>query len=104
MGWFAHPQGFWYEPPVYFAAGVHGNIDFNLNDAGLCVKEMQKHGDWEHDFMDFVAGSQRWNYHQCIAWLFNADNFFEAMAKWLQEQNTEHIAEKQGDFQVKEEE
>jgi hypothetical protein len=59
--------------------------DLDLNDAGLCVKEMQKQGEWEHNFMDFVAGSQRWNYHQCIAWLYDADNFFTAMAAWLKE-------------------
>jgi len=85
MGWFAHPQGFWYDPPVYFTDSFRGKVKFDLNDAGLCVKEMEKREDWEHDFMDFVAGSQRWNYHQCIAWLFNADNFFESMAKWIKE-------------------
>ena len=58
---------------------------YDLNDAGLCVQEMQKRGDWEHNFMDYVAGSQTWNYHQCIAWLFNAENFFGAMAQWLKE-------------------
>ena len=65
----------------------HNNCEahFDLNDAGLCVEEMQKRGDWEHDFMDFVAGSQKWNYHQCIAWLFNRENFFGAMAAWLKE-------------------
>ncbi len=55
---------------------------FDINDAGLVVQEMQKRGDWEHDFMDFVAGSQKWNYHQCIAWLFNADNFFKTFVEW----------------------
>jgi hypothetical protein len=39
---------------------------FDLNDAGLVVEEMVKRGEWEHDFMDFVAGSKKWNYHQCI--------------------------------------
>jgi hypothetical protein len=57
-------------------------IYFDLNDAGLVVEEMQKRGEWEHDFMDFVAGSKKWNYHQCIAWLFNADNFFKAFTEW----------------------
>jgi len=35
--------------------------------------------------MDYVAGSQTWNYHQCIAWMFVAENFFAAMAQWLKE-------------------
>ena len=61
---------------------VTGVVNFDLNDASLCVQEMQKRGEWEHDFMDFVAGSQKWNYHQLIAWLFNAENFFEAFTEW----------------------
>ena len=61
---------------------------FNLNDAGLCVKKMQRQEDWD-DFLDYVETctnkrSQEWS-RQLIAWLFNADNFFEAMAKWLKE-------------------
>jgi hypothetical protein len=56
--------------------------NFDLNDVGLVVAEMQKRGEWEHDFMDFVAGSHKWNYHQCIAWLFNAENFFLAFCEW----------------------
>lgn len=59
------------------------NLD--LNDAGLCVKEMQQRGEWEHNFMDFVAGNQKWNYHQCIAWLYDADNFFTVFVAWLKE-------------------
>jgi len=62
-------------------------VNFDLNDAGLVVKEMVKRGDWEHDFMDFVAGSQKWNYHQCIAWLFDAKNFFKAFVKWRNDAN-----------------
>ncbi|HHT9136499.1 MAG TPA: hypothetical protein ACFYEK_04555 [Candidatus Wunengus sp. YC60] len=87
MGWFAHPQGFWYEPPVYFAAGVHGNIDFNLNDAGLCVKEMQKRGDLD-DFISRVAAddTECHTWSQFFAWLYDADNFFKAMAAWLKEE------------------
>ena len=68
-----------------FCAKCEFHHPFDLNDAGLCVEEMQKRGDWEHDFMDFVAGSQKWNYHQCIAWLFNRENFFGAMAAWIKE-------------------
>jgi len=78
MGWAQYKY-----PPYYL--NIKGDIEshhFDLNDAGLVVKEMQKRGEWEHDFMDFVAGSQKWNYHQCIAWLFNADNFFNAFVEW----------------------
>ena len=57
-------------------------VNFDLNDASLVVAEMQKREEWEHDFMDFVAGSQKWNYHQLIAWLFNADNFFKSFTEW----------------------
>lgn len=55
---------------------------FDLNDAGLVKDEMVKRDEFEHDFMDYVAGSQKWNYHQCIAWLFDADNFFKAFVEW----------------------
>jgi len=58
-------------------------VNFDLNDAGLCVKEMQRRGDWKYDFMDFVAGSQKWNYYQCVAWLYDADNFFTVFVAWL---------------------
>jgi len=91
MGWFAHPQGFWYDPPVYFAAGVYGNIDFNLDDVVLCVKEIDKRGDWD-DFISCalmicfkVTKIDIWPTN-FFAWLFNADNFFTAMAAWLKEE------------------
>ena len=81
MGWnYSEALGIYYYDPERIE---QRNLD--SNDASLCVKEMQKRGDWEHNFMDYVAGSQRWNYHQCIAWLFNAENFFAAMAQWLKE-------------------
>jgi len=71
MGWSKYPPS--------------SQFKFDANVASRCVQEMQKRGEWEHDFMDFVAGSQKWNYHQCIAWLFNAENFFNAMSEWLKE-------------------
>ena len=59
---------------------------FDLNDAGLCVQEMQKRGDWE-GFVAFVEETPEnreslitWN--QLIAWLFNAENFFKAFVEW----------------------
>ena len=84
MGWTKYPPECMGET-VFFRDEIHGDIRWDLNDAALCIQEMQKRGEWEHDFMDFVAGSQKWNYHQCIAWLFNPENFFTAMAKWLKE-------------------
>lgn len=62
---------------------------FDLNDAGLIVKEMVKRGEWE-DFVAFVEETPKnreslitWN--QLIAWLFSADNFFSAFVEWLKE-------------------
>jgi hypothetical protein len=64
---------------------------FDLNDAGLCVKKMQKRGDLD-DFNNYalmmcfkVAKIDIWPTN-FFAWLYNADNFFEAMAKWLKEE------------------
>ena len=63
------------------------DVYFDLNDAGLIVKEMVKRGDWE-GFVAFVEETPEnreslitWN--QLIAWLFSADNFHVAMAEWL---------------------
>jgi len=61
------------------------DVYFDLNDAGLIVKEMVKRGEWE-DFVAFVEETTEnrfitWS--QLIAWLFNADNFHVAMAEWL---------------------
>jgi len=72
---------------------------FDLNDAGLCVQEMQKRGDWEYfvgdieDTLNFFAATYK-RYHKehhsykavLVAWLFNAENFFAAMAAWLKEE------------------
>ena len=62
------------------------DVYFDLNDAGLIVKEMVKRGDWE-GFVAFVEETPEnreslitWN--QLIAWLFSADNFFLAFVEW----------------------
>jgi hypothetical protein len=69
-------------------------IHFNLNDAGLCVQEMQKRGDWEYfvgDTEDTLIYNIRYHkeHHSyksfLVAWLFNAENFFAAMSEWLKE-------------------
>lgn len=59
---------------------------FDLNDAGLCVKEMQKRGEWRN-FLIISRNIHRLEFDsQVIAWLFNADNFFASMAAWLKEE------------------
>ena len=63
------------------------NLD--LNDAGLCIAEIQKRGD---DYVKFIAFAYDMafdygyaQYHTVTAWLFNAENFFAAMAAYLKE-------------------
>ena len=68
------------------------NLD--LNDAALCVQEMQKRGDWSYfydDLLDTYNGLCEDCKEPCgadnfTAWLFNADNFFTAMAAWIKEE------------------
>lgn len=58
---------------------------YDLNDAGLCAQEMQKRGDWQ-DFVQITSKIHKLGFHsEVIAWLFNAENFFEAMSQWLKE-------------------
>ncbi len=65
-------------------------IHFNLNDAGLCVQEMQKRGEWGA-FMNHTWSrwSAQWRDSQAsqefVLHLFNAENFFAAMSQWLKE-------------------
>ena len=80
-----------YKYPSYYL-NTKGDIEshhFDLNDAALCVAEMQKRGDWNRflnhgfnsliDVYGFMA-------HNFIATLFRAENFFGAMAAWLKEE------------------
>jgi len=76
---------------AYLSKGYHNIVNnrpvvFDLNDAGLIVKEMVKREEWE-DFVAFVEETPKnreslitWN--QLIAWLFNAENFFSAFVEW----------------------
>ena len=62
-------------------------INFDLNDAGLCVQEMQKRGEWErfcaNVFILFIDEEKSsYLFPKYIAWLFNADNFFKAFTEW----------------------
>ena len=71
---------------------------FDLNDAGLCVQEMQKRGDWEYfvgDTEDTLIYNIRYHkeHHSyksfLVAWLFNSENFFAAMSEWLKRKGNE---------------
>jgi hypothetical protein len=65
-----------------------------MNFAALCVKEMQKRGEWEYFVGDTEDKLIYTRYHKehhsyksfLAAWLFNADNFFTAMAAWIKEE------------------
>ena len=57
---------------------------FDLNDAGLCVQEMQKRGEF-HSFLMMDTFNQISSWSDFIADLFNAENFFAAMSEWLKE-------------------
>ena len=57
---------------------------FDLNDAGLCVQEMQKRGEL-HSFLMMDTFNQISSWSDFIADLFNAENFFNAMSQWLKE-------------------
>ena len=60
--------------------------NFDLNDAGLCVQEIQKRDDWRN-FLIVARKLHKLEFDsQAIAWLFIADNFFGAMAAWLKEE------------------
>jgi len=69
----------------------HRRIAHNLDltDAGLCAAEMQKRGD---DYVKFIKHAYdmafddgKMQFHTVTAWLFNAENFFNAMSEWLKE-------------------
>jgi hypothetical protein len=67
--------------------------ELDLNDAGLCVQEMQKRGEFRK-FTDWTVyqtnqhlpgmkkGDTYYYDANFIAWLFNADNFFTAFVEW----------------------
>jgi len=92
MGWAQYKY-----PPYYL--NIKGDIEshhFDLNDAGLVVQEMQKRGDWRkvtdwtvYQTNQHLPGVRKGNIYyydaNFIAYLFNAENFFNAMAAWLRE-------------------
>jgi hypothetical protein len=54
---------------------------YDLNDAGLCVQKMVEKGD-DGNFFAYALEC-RPNKDWLVKWLFNAENFFTAMAAWL---------------------
>ena len=58
---------------------------FDLNDAALCVQEMQKRGEL-HSFLMMDTFNQISSWSDFIADLFNAESFFNAMSEWLKEE------------------
>ena len=86
MGWTKYPPECMGET-VFFRDEIHGDIRWDLNDAALCIQEMQKRGDWI-DFKLYAATIWMNTKNDCddiTAWLFNAENFFAAMSEWLKE-------------------
>ena len=66
----------------------------NSNDASLCVEEMQKRGEFVGFEVFALTEYQVYNpdmiesdniVSEYIAWLYNAENFFAALAQWLRE-------------------
>lgn len=59
------------------------DVYFDLNDAGLVVKEMVRREEW----LTFLNYTDDCHFNDGIeieftAWLFNADNFFKAFVEW----------------------
>ena len=84
MGWIFSEYG-----GEYYYIPKNGKvIYFDLNDAALCLAEMQKRGDWNrflnHGFNSLID-VYAFMAHNFIATLFRAENFFGAMAAWLRE-------------------
>jgi len=92
MGWEKYPPECMGET-VFFRDEIHGDIRWDLNAAALCVQEMQKRGEWVYfydDLLDTYNGLCEDGKVSCgaenfTAWLFNAENFFNAMSEWLKE-------------------
>ena len=85
IGWRTSSDG-----TVFYCAKIGRGIRFDLNDAALCVQEMQKRGD-VGSFIQFSWGlktiypERRNSLLEYIPYIFNAENFFAAMAAYLKE-------------------
>ncbi len=79
MGWIFSEYG-----GDYYYIPKNGKvIYFDLNDAGLCVQEMQKRGEW-NKFLYWTDNNSKpyREWEDFIAHLYNADNFFSAFCEW----------------------
>ena len=89
MGWTYHQTD---DKKWWNLIGKDGSTHLlDLNDAGLCVQEVQKRGEWGA-FMNHTWSrwSAQWRDSQAsqefVLHLFNAENFFAAMSQWLKEE------------------
>ena len=80
MGWTLNETSGQYEG---YDGRYYSMKDFDLNDAGLCVEKMVEKDDFWAFFK--VVSILRDDDKYLHAWLFNAENFFAAMAQWLKE-------------------
>lgn len=86
MGWKWSEYGGDY----YYIPNNGKTIWYDLNDAGLVVKEMQKRGEWVYFYDDLLDtynglcgdGKVSCGAENFTAWIFNADNFFKAFVEW----------------------
>jgi hypothetical protein len=95
MGWTYHQTD---DKKWWNLIGKDGSTHLlDLNDASLCVQEMQKRGgDYWHFYLVaevLYRADEEGAYIHCnetescaiSRWLFNAENFFAALARWLRE-------------------
>ena len=89
MGWNPYPPECMGKT-VFYCDETHGDVRWDANAAGLCVLEMQKRGD-VGSFIQFSWGlktiypERRNSLLEYIPYIFNAENFFNAMAQWIKE-------------------
>ena len=83
MGWQPYPPAC-VGDVLFYVDTTYRPIRWDLNDAALCVQEMQKRGEL-HSFLMMDTFNQISSWSDFIADLFNAENFFEAMSQWLKE-------------------
>jgi len=79
MGWKWSEYGGDY----YYIPNNGKTIWYDLNDAGLVVKEMVKRDDW----LSFITFADNEHFDKEIsvefsAWFFNSDNFFKTFVEW----------------------
>ena len=92
MGWQPYPPAC-VGDVLFYVDTTYRPIRWDLNNASLCVAEMQKRGEWEYFVGDTEDTLIYTRYHKehhsyksfLVAWLFNAENFFNAMAEWIKE-------------------